>query len=165
MQETQQVSANQSAAQATDNVASEGTVSSAPVTESNPWEDHQAPFRLQPLSIPPPKWERHEDRRLAFGAPSRYSSHVLRRIRREARRNEPFIRYPTREASLVVREERASLRDGTVYSLKTAWMADPLTPRTHDVATQTIRQFETGLGRGPAKRVQCQPGTKGRRLE
>ena len=156
VQETQQVSANQSAAQATDNVVSEGAVSSAPVTESNPWEDHQAPFRLQRLSFLPPKWERHEDRRLAFlGAPSQYSmehpSCFLRRIRREARRQQPFIRYTTREASLVVREERAFLPDGTVYSLKTAWLADPLTPLTHDVATETIRQFEIGVGRGPEK--------------
>ena len=75
----------------------------------------------------------------------------MRRIRREARRQQPFIRYTTREASLVVREERAFLPDGTVYSLKTAWLADPLTPLTHDVATETIRQFEIGVGRGPEK--------------
>ena len=100
--------------------------------------------RVQPIDTEPTKWEQQEDPRLAFnGAPSSYSlehpSYFLRRAREEAQRKQPMVRYLTRNSSLIVKEEKAVLPDGVVYTLKSAWAEDPVIPQTRTIAIQTDR--------------------------
>lgn len=100
------------------------------------------PVWRRPGPIEESRWEEQIDPRLRFlGAPSQYSiehpAYILRRVREEARKITPKNRYPTRSASLVIKEERAIMPDGVIYVLRSTWAAEPWNPITVSRGVQT----------------------------